>query len=121
MAPAFDTLAYARRLREGGFTERQAEAQAEALAAAMTENLATKQDLKELEGRIDARFAQIDARFSQLDARFSQLDTRFEESESRLELSIGKQIAEHHSRILIQMMVQTMATIGAVSAIVKLL
>ena len=31
----FDTLAYAKRLREAGFTEPQAEAQAEALAEAL--------------------------------------------------------------------------------------
>ena len=56
MAVAIDTLAYARLLREAGFSERQAEGQAQALAAAMTESLATKQDLRELETRLDARF-----------------------------------------------------------------
>ena len=48
MAVAFDTLTYARRLREVGVPQEQAEAHAEALAAAVTETLATKQDLREL-------------------------------------------------------------------------
>ena len=55
MAVAFDTLAYARRLRQAGFSEQQAEVQAEALAAVVTETLATKQDLRELEYRLTLR------------------------------------------------------------------
>jgi len=55
MAVAFDTLAYARRLRQAGFSEQQAEVRAEALAAVVTETLATKQDLRELEYRLTLR------------------------------------------------------------------
>ena len=55
MAVAFDTLAYARRLRQAGFSEQQAEVQAEALAAVVAETLATKQDLRELEYRLTLR------------------------------------------------------------------
>ena len=59
MAVAFDTLAYARRLRQAGFSEEQAEVQAEALAAVVTETLATKQDLRELEYRLTIRLGTI--------------------------------------------------------------
>ena len=52
MAVAFDTLAYAKRLRSAGCSEQLAEVQAEALAAVVTENIATKQDLRELEYRL---------------------------------------------------------------------
>ena len=45
---AFDTLAYVRRLRSVGVSQEQAEAHAEALAAAVIDTLATKQDLREL-------------------------------------------------------------------------
>lgn len=54
-ATNFDTLAYAKKLKEAGFTEGQAEAQAEALRSVIDTNLATKQDLKELESRITLR------------------------------------------------------------------
>ena len=81
MAIALDTLAYARRLREAGFSEEQAEGQAEVLAAAMTDSLATKQDLHELE----ARFEQMDARFDYLE---KHIDTRLAEQEARLEIRI---------------------------------
>ncbi|MBI5607015.1 MAG: DUF1640 domain-containing protein [Deltaproteobacteria bacterium] len=50
----FDTLAYAKKMKEAGFTDKQAETQAEALAEIIGTNLATKQDLKELEARLTA-------------------------------------------------------------------
>jgi len=45
----FDTLAFAKKMKAAGFTEMQAEAQAEAIREIIEERLATKQDLKELE------------------------------------------------------------------------
>ena len=48
----FDTLAYAKKLKSAGFTEEQAEIQAEALSEIIEERLATKHDLKELEIRL---------------------------------------------------------------------
>ena len=62
MVATFDTLTYARKLKEAGFSERQAEAQAAALMAVIETNLATKhdiellrRDMKELESRIVLR------------------------------------------------------------------
>jgi len=49
---AFDTLAYAKKLKAVGFTEEQAEVQAEALAEMVNETLTTKRDFKELEMRL---------------------------------------------------------------------
>jgi len=118
MAIAFDTLAYARRLRDAGFSEQQAEGQAQALAAAMTDTLATKQDLVELELRIDARFKQVDAHFQQVDARFDylekHLDTRlaeqdarneirFTELEKRLELRFDGRMTDLERRLTLRM------------------
>ena len=149
MAMALDTLAYARRLREAGFSEQQAEGQAEALAAAMTDTLATKQDLSELEARnfgtstfgqlVDARFAQVEARFAQstlastqVDARFEylekHLDTRLVEFEKRVEIRFHEQaarfdgkLADLERRMTLRLGGITVAGIGVVSALVKLL
>lgn len=44
----FDTLQYAKKLKEVGFTEQQAEIQAEAIKDLINDKLATKQDLREL-------------------------------------------------------------------------
>ena len=48
-ALAFDTLAYAKKLKDAGVPEAQAEVHAEALADIIDERLSTKKDLKELE------------------------------------------------------------------------
>ncbi len=49
---SFDTLAYAKKLKVAGFSDEQAETQAEALSEIIDEKLATKADLKELEYRL---------------------------------------------------------------------
>lgn len=51
-SPVFDTLSYAKKLENAGFTPQQAEIQANALRDIMDEKLATKRDLKELELRL---------------------------------------------------------------------
>jgi hypothetical protein len=49
---SIDTLRYAKRLKAAGFTEEQAEVQAEALSEAVRDSLVTKTDLSETETRI---------------------------------------------------------------------
>jgi len=83
-----DTLKYAKRLREAGFTEQQADAHADALWEAIEDTVATKQDIQlvqkdiqvvrqeihELDARIDGRFKEMEAR---IDGRFTGVDGRF--------------------------------------------
>ena len=45
----FDTLADTKKLKEAGFTMRQAEVQAKAMAALINDQLATRHDFNELE------------------------------------------------------------------------
>lgn len=55
----FDTLAYAKKLRDAGFSEQQADAQATALASVLKEtsgDIATKQDVERLSDKVEARF-----------------------------------------------------------------
>ena len=51
----FDTLAYSKRLQELGFTREQSEGFAELHKSLITEGLATRQDLKDLEYRLTIR------------------------------------------------------------------
>ena len=51
----FDTLKYSKTLIEAGVPSQQAEAQAEALAAVIEEQISTKQDLKLLEARLETK------------------------------------------------------------------
>ena len=52
-APGFDTLSYARRLKDAGVDEKQAEAHAEAVRDAITQGVATKADMARLENKMD--------------------------------------------------------------------
>jgi hypothetical protein len=89
----FDTHAAVKKLIASGMPDEQAEAQVEVLSEVLSANLgelATKQDLRELEMRLDARFealrGEFDVRFEALrgefDVRFSaltgELNARFE-------------------------------------------
>ena len=66
-AAAFDTYTAAKRLRDAGFDERQAEAAVSMVrdaAGADREQLATKADLDALESRVDAKLATLEARLT---------------------------------------------------------
>ena len=69
MVVAFDRLTYAHRLREVGVPQEQAEAHAEALAAAMTGTLATKQDLQALGAATKRDFDELRQEFRDLAPR----------------------------------------------------
>lgn len=51
----FDSLNYAKRLEQAGFTRQQAEVQANIMTEIVDEKIATKQDLRVLEYRITIR------------------------------------------------------------------
>ena len=59
MTGTFDSLGYARRLENAGFTRAQAEAQAEALRDVIEGQLATKRDLQEMEYRLTIKLGGI--------------------------------------------------------------
>jgi len=66
MAPSFDTLQYTKKLQQAGFTEKQAEIQAETFKKQAElinkwaeDNLATKHDLKETEERLANRINEM--------------------------------------------------------------
>ena len=60
----FDTLAYAKKLKAVGFTDEQAEVQAETFAEIIDEKLATKKDLKELETRLKRDMKEMEMRLT---------------------------------------------------------
>ena len=68
-AVAFDTYAAAKRLRDAGFDERQAEAAVSMVrdaAGADREQLATKADLAELKAELKGDFAELKGDFAEL-------------------------------------------------------
>ncbi len=87
---AFDSLRYARRLREAGVPEPQAEAQAELMAEAFgfyADNIVTRDYLDAVLrsgfGGHDQRFDRIDARSETLEDHFDTLEGYFTKFEAR--------------------------------------
>ncbi len=99
MAIVFDTLEYAGRLRRAGFTEQQAEAQVQALAAIVSDNLATKQDVLLLKRDI------LDVKRDILDVK-RDLESQLRDLEHRLTLRVGTMLS---------------VAVGVMAALVKLL
>ena len=64
MSAVFDTLTFARRLREVGFSEAQAEGLAEAFRDASTEALATKHDMELLRADLGARIDRVETKLT---------------------------------------------------------
>jgi hypothetical protein len=62
MAIAFDTLGYAKALRDAGFSAKQAEAQAEAARDFIMPEIATKADIAKLEHLIERQSLLITVR-----------------------------------------------------------
>ncbi len=83
---AFDSLKFARRLKEAGVPEQQAEAQAEVMAETFgfyVDNLVTRDYL---DARLDARFAEQDTR---IEERFAKQDLHIEQRFSRLDAKLN--------------------------------
>jgi hypothetical protein len=78
---AIDTLRYVKRLKAVGFTEEQAEVQAEALTEAVRESRVTKDDIRLAGSDLRSEMQALEAR---LDARFADLRVEIRDSHSSL-------------------------------------
>ena len=87
-AIGFDTLKFARKLKQAGVPERQAEAQAEVLGEAFLYNLneiVTRDYLDTRLAPVYARLDGIDARLDGIDARLDGIDARLDRMDARLD------------------------------------
>jgi len=100
---AFDSLRFARRLRDAGVPEPQADAHAELMAETLShfaENLLTKDHFEAvLEARFAAQDAILEQRFVEQSARFEQ---RFVEQDARFEQCFVEQDARFKQRFVEQ-------------------
>ena len=99
-AITFDTLKFSNRLKQAGVPPAQAEAEAEALAEVFEVNtaaLSTKQDVEQLEGRVDNKFELLRRDISGMEGRFDsklanveeRFNNRLEKLELRLTIKLG--------------------------------
>jgi hypothetical protein len=83
-------------------------------------DVATKQDLRALQDRMDARFERVDARFSRLEDRFDQLDARFETSEYKLSREMHRELTSLTWKLFAIYGASMGAMFGALVAVTKL-
>ena len=95
-AVMINTLAYARRLVDAGFTQQQAEIQAEVLLDAVSEHLASKADIERLESNLSHSISCLDTKVdvaverldTKIDVAVERLDTKFDAAIERLDTKI---------------------------------
>ncbi|MGH8511599.1 MAG: hypothetical protein ACREU8_09530 [Gammaproteobacteria bacterium] len=142
-AIAFDTLKFAKRLKEAGFTEQQAEALADAEAELIEQNLATKRDIaeikrdikelevtlrkeiKQLEVTLHSAIKELDVtlrgEIKELDVtlrgEIKQLDVKIEQIRSDL----ARDLKDLEYRMTIKLGTMMVVAVGATAALVRLL
>jgi hypothetical protein len=98
-ALAFDTLKFAKRLKEAGFTEQQAEALAHAGAELIEQNLATKGDIADLKRDI------------------KELDVKIEQIRS----DVARDLKDLEYRMTIKLGTMMVVAVGAMAALTRVL
>lgn len=83
-------------------------------------DVATRQDVAQLEARMDAQFARVDERFERIDERFERTDDRFTALEhridDRLDVLRGELLAAFRGELVSAVAGQTRAVVTATIA-----
>jgi len=115
---AFDTLEFANKLKAANFTADQAEVLATSIAGLVEERLATKQDLKELEARLEARIKELETGMKEMETALrrdlKELETALRHDMKELELRLRHDLTLRLGAMLV-------GGIAIVAALVKLL
>jgi hypothetical protein len=125
---------YVQKLESAGFTTRQAMAQFSVLEDFMLNKMATKDDLIQLELKIEKRFNDLENRFNGNEGRFNSIDSRFNNVEASI-VDLKKQtlvaFSEHSQRLngierrldrmFLTLLLGLGALLAAVGAVIKFL
>jgi hypothetical protein len=131
MAYIFDSLGYAKRLREGGVPQEQAEAHAEATRDFIMVELATKADLlatkQELRGSIDELRIELRSSIDEVRTELRTSVTELRGSIAELRTELRTSVAELRNtidtqslRLTVRLGAMLAVAIGALAAILKL-
>ena len=99
---SFDTLRAAKSLQDAGFETQQAEAVVGMVTYALSEGLATKDDVRELHsglGALENKVAVLDSKIEVLDGKIEALDSKIDNSIAALDSKIDNSIAALDSKI----------------------
>jgi hypothetical protein len=124
-AASFDTLAYAKKLRDAGVPEAQAEVHAEALAAVIEGNLATKTDAGEIKRDVESLRAELKRDIESLRAELTRdiesLRAELTRDIESLRTELTRDIAEMGYKLTIRMGGMAVIIIGVLATLMKAL
>jgi len=124
MAYVFDSLGYAKRLRDGGVPRDQAEAHAEAARDFIMVELATKADVLGLKTELGGRITEFQAEFrNSLTALEGKLGGKITELQAELHGNVAElrnTIETQSLRITVRLGAMMVVLIGALAALLKL-
>ena len=80
-----DTLSYTKNLQKAGFSEKQAEIIVKANLGMLSQNVATKTDLKELEYTLRNEIRGFESRLRDHEKRFSSINQKLSEHDHRFD------------------------------------
>ncbi len=103
-AIAFDTLKFAKRLKEAGFTEQQVEALGAAEAEFIEENLATKRDIADVKRDI-----------KELDLKIEQVRVELKRDIKELETKLARDLKDLEYRMTIKLGAMLVVTLGVMA------
>jgi len=125
----FDTLAHSKRLISAGFTQQQAEIQAETFAEIIDEKIASKRDLRDAELTLTrdmkememALKADIDEKHNSLKRDMKEMEVALRTDINEKHTSLKRDLKELEMKLTIKLGVMMAACIAIVAALVKLL
>lgn len=116
--PKYDSLEYASELKDVGFTDKQAKVQAKALFKVIDQQLVTKQDIKELEGKLTFDMKELEGRISH---DLKELETKLSYDIKELELKTAHQMKELESQLVFRLTKTMVILLGLSTSIIGLL
>ena len=99
---SFDTLRAAKSLQDAGFETQQAEAVVGMVTYALSEGLATKDDVRELHsglGALENKVAVLDSKIEALDSKIAALDSKIDNSIAALDSKFETRFAALDAKI----------------------
>ena len=117
-AITFDTYAYVKKLKAVGFTEEQAEVQAETMVSIIGDQVATRQDLKGLGVTLRADLKELEVT---LKADLKELDITLKADLKELDVTLRAEIAKTKAEIIKWVAGMLVAQAAIVATLVKLL
>ena len=99
---SFDTLRAAKSLQDAGFETQQAEAVVGMVTYALSEGLATKDDVRELHsglGALENKVAVLDSKIEALDSKIEALDSKIDNSIAALDSKFETKFAALDAKI----------------------